>query len=190
MCARNLATLKRLIGYIFERKNISRKGTSSENIGSFEFWKEQKTPWIKHKPRRWWVGNFPSKEQCTNYFRFSTCWLFAHEIWQNWCVWEATNRTKKSHENAIPLRPLLGLVFACIMNRNDYSVIGKNLIFKAFMNIWSTVDCMREGYRHIGKPTFDLRQALDWLLRSRAPQTTVVRIFALWRLFKGVLWRC
>jgi len=45
---------------------------------------------------------------------------------------------------------------------------------------------MRKGYRQIGKPTFDLRQALDRLLRSHAPQTTVVRIFALWRLFKGV----
>ena len=58
------------------------------------------------------------------------------------------------------------------------------------MNIRSTVDCMRKGYRQIGKPTFELRQALDRLLRSHAPQTTVVRIFALWRRFKGVLWRC
>jgi len=49
---------------------------------------------------------------------------------------------------------------------------------------------MREGYRQIGKPTFDLQQALDRLLRSHAPQTTVVWIFALWRLFKGVLWSC
>jgi len=49
---------------------------------------------------------------------------------------------------------------------------------------------MRKGYRQIGKPTFDLRQALDRLMRSHVPQTTVVRIFALWRLFKGVLWRC
>jgi len=49
---------------------------------------------------------------------------------------------------------------------------------------------MRKGCRQIGKPTFDLRQALDRLLRSHAPQTTVVRIVALWQLFKGVLWRC
>jgi len=34
--------LKQLIGYKFERKNILRKGTSIENIGKFEFWKEQK----------------------------------------------------------------------------------------------------------------------------------------------------
>jgi len=73
------------------------------------------------------------------------------------------------------------------MNRNEYSVIGKGVVFKAFMNILSTVDCMREGCRQIGKPTFDLRQALDRLLRSHAPQTLVVRIFALWRLFKDVL---
>jgi len=46
---------------------------------------------------------------------------------------------------------------------------------------------MRKGYRQIGKPAFDLRQALDRLLRSQVPHTTVVRIFALWRLFKGVL---
>jgi len=58
------------------------------------------------------------------------------------------------------------------------------------MNIWSIVDCIRKGYRQIGKSTFDLRQALDRLLRSHAPLTTVVRIFTLWRLFKGVLWRC
>jgi len=31
-----LATLKQLIGYIFEGKNISQKGTSIENIGRFE----------------------------------------------------------------------------------------------------------------------------------------------------------
>jgi len=49
---------------------------------------------------------------------------------------------------------------------------------------------MREGYRPIGKSTFDLRQALDRLLCSHVPQTTVVRIFVLWWLFKGVLWRC
>ena len=103
---------------------------------------------------------------------------------------EATNRKKKAHENVTPLRPLLGLVFACIMNSNEYSVIWKNVIFKAFMNIWSTVDCMRERYWQIGKPTFDLRQALDRLLRSHVPQTTVVRIFTLWRHFKGVLCTC
>ena len=96
----------------------------------------------------------------------------------------------KTQLNSTPLRPLLGLVLACIMNRNECSVIGKNVIFKTFMNIWRTVDCMRKGYRQIGKPTFDLRQALDRLMRSHVPQTTVVRIFALWRLFKGVLWRC
>ena len=190
VCARNLATLKRLTGYKLERKNISRKSTSVENTGRFEFWKEQKTQWIQHKPRCWWVGNFPSKEQCTNYFRFSTCWLFAHWIWQIWCGCEATNRKIIAHENATPLRPLLGLVFACIMNRNEYRVIGKNVTFKAFMTNWSTVDCIREGYRQIGKPTFDLRQALDRLLRSHVHQKMVVRIFALWRLFKGVLWRC
>jgi len=49
---------------------------------------------------------------------------------------------------------------------------------------------MREGYRQIGKATFDLRQALDRLLRSHAPQTMVQQIFVHWRLFKGVLWRC
>jgi len=40
-----------------------------------------------------------------------------------------------ANENAAPLRPLLGLAFVCIMNRNEYSVIGKNVIFKTFMNI-------------------------------------------------------
>jgi len=48
---------------------------------------------------------------------------------------------------------------------------------------------MRKGYRQIGKPTFDLRQTLDRLMCSHAPQMMVVWIFALWRLFKGVLWR-
>jgi len=48
----------------------------------------------------------------------------------------AGNKSKeKANENAAPLRSLLGLVFACIMNRNEYSVIGKNVIFKTFMNI-------------------------------------------------------
>jgi len=37
---------------------------------------------------------------------------------------------------------------------------------------------------------FDLRQTVDRLLRSHAPQTVVVQIFALWRLFKGVPWTC
>jgi len=49
---------------------------------------------------------------------------------------------------------------------------------------------MREGNRQIGKLMFDLPQALDRLLHSHTPQATVVRIFALWQLFKGVLWRC
>jgi len=49
---------------------------------------------------------------------------------------------------------------------------------------------MRKGCRQNGKPTFDLRQALDRLLRLHTPQTPVMRIFALWQLFKGVLWRC
>jgi len=39
---------------------------------------------------------------------------------------------KKAHENTTPLRPLLGLVFACIMNRNEDSFIGKNAIFKTY----------------------------------------------------------
>jgi len=42
---------------------------------------------------------------------------------------------EKAHENATPLKLLLGLVFACIMNRNEYSIIGNNVIFKTFMNI-------------------------------------------------------
>jgi len=41
----------------------------------------------------------------------------------------------KTQLNSTPLRPLLGLVLACIMNRNECSVIGKNVIFKTFMNI-------------------------------------------------------
>jgi len=49
---------------------------------------------------------------------------------------------------------------------------------------------MREGYGQIGKLMFDLRQVLDRLLHSHAPQMTVVQIFALWRLFKGVLRTC
>ena len=43
---------------------------------------------------------------------------------------------------------------------------------------------MRKGYRQISNPTFDLRPALDRFLRTHAPQTTVVRIFALWRRSK------
>jgi len=188
ICAWNLATLKRLIGYKFERKNISRKGTSIENIGRFEYWKEQKTQWIQHKPRCWWVGNFPSKEPNTLDFQLVD---FLHVKSGKIDVVGKTQIERNLRKrNSTPLRPLLGLVFACIMNRNECSVIGKNVIFKTFMNIWRTVDCMRKRYRQIGKPTFDLRQALDRLLRSHAPQTTVVRIFALWRYFKGVLWRC
>ena len=105
-------------------------------------------------------------------------------------MWLVRQKSKEANENATPLRPLSGLVFACIMNRNECSVLGKNVIFKTFMNIWSTVDCISDGYKQIAKPTFDLRQALDRFYGSHVPQTTVVRIFALWRLFKGVLWRC
>jgi len=78
------------------------------------------------------------------------------------------------------LRPLIGLVLVCIMNRNEYRVIGKNIIFKTFMNLlcW---------YRQIDKLTFDLGQVLDRLLSSHAPEKTVVRMFALWRVFKGEL---
>jgi len=43
---------------------------------------------------------------------------------------------------------------------------------------------MRKGYRQTGKPTFDLRQALDRLLRSHAPETKVVRIVAVWATFQ------
>jgi len=66
------------------------------------------------------------------------------------------------------------------MNRNEYRVIGKNIIFKTFMNLlcW---------YRQIDKLTFDLGQVLDRLLSSHAPEKTVVRMFALWRVFKGEL---
>jgi len=61
-----------------------------------------------------------------------------------------------AHENVAPLRPLLGLVFVCIMNRSQYSVVGKDFIFKISMNIRRTVDCIRGRRRPIGKPTFDL----------------------------------
>jgi len=50
-------------------------------------------------------------------------------------MWLVGNKSKEAHENATPLRPLLGLFFACIMNRNECSVIGKNDIFITFMNI-------------------------------------------------------
>jgi len=43
---------------------------------------------------------------------------------------------------------------------------------------------MRKGYRQTGKPTFDLRQAPDRLLRSHAPETKVVRIVAVWATFQ------
>ena len=102
-------------------------------------------------------------------------------------MWLGGHKSKEANENATSLRPLLGLVFACIMNRNECSVIGKTVTFKTLMNVWCTVDCIRKGYRQIGKPTFDLVQTLDRLLRSHASQTTVVRIFALWQLFKGLL---
>ena len=46
-----------------------------------------------------------------------------------------SHKSKEAHENATPLRPLLGLVFACIMDRNECSVIGKNDILKTFMKI-------------------------------------------------------
>jgi len=39
---------------------------------------------------------------------------------------------KKAHQNAAPLRPLLGVVFVCIMNRIEYNIIGKNVRFKTF----------------------------------------------------------
>ena len=44
---------------------------------------------------------------------------------------ERSSRKRKSTS----LRPLLGLVFAYIMNRNECSVIGNNVIFKTFMNM-------------------------------------------------------
>ena len=56
--------------------------------------------------------------------------------------------------------------FCMYHESNECSVIEKTVIFKTFMNIWSTIDCMIKEYRQIDKPTFDLRQALDRLLRS------------------------
>jgi len=50
-------------------------------------------------------------------------------------MWLVGHKSKEARENATPLRPLLGLVFACIMNRNECSVIGNNDIFETFMNI-------------------------------------------------------
>ena len=41
-------------------------------------------------------------------------------------MWLEGHKSKEAHENATPLRPLLGLVFACIIDRNECSVIGKN----------------------------------------------------------------
>jgi len=42
--------------------------------------------------------------------------------------WLAGHKSKeKSSRNATPLRPLLGLVFAWIINRNECSAIGKNM---------------------------------------------------------------
>ena len=42
---------------------------------------------------------------------------------------------KKAHKNAVSFRQLLGLVFVCIMYRNEYSVVGMEVIFKTSMNI-------------------------------------------------------
>jgi len=42
---------------------------------------------------------------------------------------------RKAHKNAGQLRLLLGLFFVCIVNCNEHNVIGKNVIFKTFMNI-------------------------------------------------------
>ena len=103
------------------------------------------------------------KEQCTNYFDFTLVGFLDVKSGKIDVVGRPQIERSSRKRNSPSLRPLLGLVFACIMNRNECSVIGKNVIFKTFMNIWRTVDCMRKGYRQIGKPTFDLRQALDRL---------------------------
>ena len=97
---------------------------------------------------------------------------------------ERSSRKRNSPETVVRFG------FCMYHESNECSIIGKTVIFQTFMNIWSTVDCIRKGYKQIGKPTFDLWQVLDRLICSHAPQTIVVRIFALWRLFKGVLRRC
>jgi len=45
--------------------------------------------------------------------------------------------TQNSYENAAPFRPLLDLIFVCIMNRSKYSIIGKVVItvFQTSMNL-------------------------------------------------------
>jgi len=137
----------------------------------------------------WKLSKQRTMHQLLNYFRFSTCWLFAHEIWQFWCVVARPQTNRSSRKRNSP-ETVVRFGFCMYHESNEWSVIGKTVISKTFMNIWSTVDCIRKGYRQIGKPTFDLRQALDRLLRSHALETTVMRIFALCRLFKGLLWRC
>jgi len=42
---------------------------------------------------------------------------------------------KKAHKNAAPLTPLLGLVLVCIMNHNEFSVVGKDVMFESSTNI-------------------------------------------------------
>jgi len=75
------------------------------------------------------------KEQCTNYFDFTLVGFLDVKSGKIDVVGRPQIERSSRKRNSPSLRPLLGLVFACIMNRNECSVIGKNVIFKTFMNI-------------------------------------------------------
>jgi len=116
LCAWNLATLKRLIGYKFERKNISRKGTSIENIGRFELWKEQKTQWIQHKPGFDGLETFQAKNSAPITLDFQLVDFLHVKSGKIEVVGRPQIERSSRKRNSTPLRPLLGLVFACTVS--------------------------------------------------------------------------
>jgi len=102
---RNLATLKWLGGYKFERKNISQKGSSVENNG--RFLKRTKITMNTASNKALMGFKFSSNEHCTNHLFFVFCaWntaLLALSLDHNFSL-------KKSQEKAAPIRPLVLLL--------------------------------------------------------------------------------
>jgi len=144
----------------FQKNNISRKGSTVENTGLIFTWNKNQNNYRINR-QHWWVENFLSTEHCTILFIFSThgaclCMKFSKI--------KAVSRLRifknKISRKPTALRPLLGLAFACIMNQNEYSIIAKDVILKISINIRSSVDFIREGYRQIDKLSFDLQLAL------------------------------
>ena len=154
LCAWNLATLKRLIGYKFERKSCEKPAPLRTLVGLiFERNKNRSKYTINQG-----VDVLKTFQAIINAPIILGCKLLLV------CIWSLANLKRlvcyKSNKSSrkrscIETVIIFYVWFLCaswitmsMMNHNEYSVIAKNAIFDTIMNIWSTVDCIKQVYRH------------------------------------------